>query len=251
MQKELVYKQDVIDAICCDIIITGKKNAETVVTTLGKIIDRVKALPLAEPEITMEEVREFCHERGLTIISDETYTFTRAELEVHDRHVRQEFAAECCKALNKQKGKEKQPDIREHIAGITLLSLDEYRKHWKNIKQINAWWWLRSPGRTKSRAAYVRPDGYLSEYGGLVSAIDLTVRPALVLYGSHEIGQSISFGGKTWTTISDGLALADEPLCDMPFRRDWKASDASSYDKSDIREYLGTWLIEAMEREGK
>lgn len=264
MKKELIYKQDAIDAIECDITITGLENARTVAVAFKAIGDRVKALPLAEPEITMEEVREFCRKRNLSIITNdfynsltsahpeqETYTFTRAELEVHDRAVRQEFAAECCKALSKPKEKEKQPDIREHIAGITLLSLDEYRKYWKNIKQINVWWWLRSPGYTTSRAACVRPNGYLIEYGCLVSAIDLTVRPALVLYDSHETGQSISFGGKAWTTISDSLALADEPFRDMPFRRDWKAADASSYDKSDIREYLNTWLVEAMERESK
>ena len=264
MKKELVYKQDAIDAIECDITITGVENARAVAAAFKGIGDRVKALPLAEPEITMEEVREFCRKRCLTVITNDfynsltsarpkqvAYTFTRAELEVHDRAVRQEFAAECCKALGKQKDKEKQPDIREHIAGITLLSIDEFKKHWKNIKPISNWWWLRSPGYTTSRAACVRPDNYLIEYGCLVSAIDPTVRPALVLYGSHEIGQSITFGGRAWTVISDTLALTDEPLRDMPFRRDWKAPDASSYDKSDIREYLGTWLIEAIERGGK
>lgn len=234
-----------------DIPVTGSQNAKTVAAVLKMVVNRVKALPPAKPEVTQEAIEEYCHRRCLSIITNETYTFTRAELEVHDQQVRQEFAAECSKALNKQKHKETQPDVRERIAGITLLSLDEYRKYWKNIKQINVWWWLRSPGRTKSRAACVRPDGYLTEYGCPVNAFDPVVRPALVLYGSHEIGQSISFGGKTWTTISDGLALADEPLCDMPFRRDWKAPDASSYDKSDIREYLGTWLIEAIEGEDK
>lgn len=264
MQKELVYKQDAIDAVACDITISGLQNAKTVAAALDTISNRVKALSLAEPEITMEEVREFCRKRCLTVITNdfynsltsahpeqETYSFTRAELEAHDQQVRQDFAAECCKALSGKKGKEKQPDIRERIAGITLLSLDEYRKYWKNIKQINVWWWLRSPGYTTSRAACVLPNSHLSEYGCLVSAIDPTVRPALVLYGSHEIGQSISFGGKTWTTISDSLALADEPLRDIPFRRDWKAPDASSYDKSDIRQYLNKWLAEAMEREDK
>lgn len=264
MQKELVYKQDAINAVTCDITISGLQNAKTVAAAFKMVSDRVKALPLAEPEITMEKVREFCRKRGLTVITNdfynsltsahpgqETYTFTRAELEVHDRAVRQDFAAECCKALGKQKDKEKQPDVRERIAGITLLSIDECNKHWKNIKPISNWWWLRSPGYTTSRAACVRPDNYLIEYGCLVSTIDLTVRPALVLYGSHEIDQSFSFGGKTWTTISDTLALADEPFRDMPFRRDWKASDASSYDKSDIRQYLSKWLVEAMEREDK
>lgn len=141
MKKELVYKQDAIDAIECDITITGMENARTVAAAFKMVSDRVKALPLAEPEITMEEVREFCRKRCLTVITNdiynslasahpehETYTFTRAELEVHDRAVRQEFAAECCKVLDKGKNKRK-PDIRERIAGITLRCVDEYQRY--------------------------------------------------------------------------------------------------------------------------
>jgi hypothetical protein len=240
MKNDKIYRQVAIEAV------KEASIGETEVPRLTRrILDYLERQEPAEPE------RLACPLVSTIANLSDYHLFTDDELEVHDQQVRQEFVEECCKALSKSKAKREQPVVREYIAGITLLSLDKYRRHWKNIKQINDWWWLRSPGYTTSRAACVRPDDYLIEYGCLVNTIDIAVRPALILCGSHEIGQTIAFGGKTWTTISDSLALADEPLRNMPFRRDWKAADASSYDKSDIRQYLSKWLAEAMEREGK
>lgn len=47
---DLISKQDAIDAINCDITITGRQNAELVAATIGAFVDRIKALPSAEPE---------------------------------------------------------------------------------------------------------------------------------------------------------------------------------------------------------
>ena len=48
---ELISRQAAIDAINCDITITGKQNAELVAATIGAFVDRIKALPPAEPQI--------------------------------------------------------------------------------------------------------------------------------------------------------------------------------------------------------
>jgi hypothetical protein len=48
---ELIRKQDALDAIHCDITVTGRQNAELVAATIGVFADRIKALPPVQPEI--------------------------------------------------------------------------------------------------------------------------------------------------------------------------------------------------------
>ena len=48
---DLISRQAAIDAINCDITITGRQNAELVAATIGAFVDRIKALPSAQPEI--------------------------------------------------------------------------------------------------------------------------------------------------------------------------------------------------------
>ena len=48
---DLISRQAAIDAINCDITITGRQNAELVAATIGSFADRIKALPSAQPEI--------------------------------------------------------------------------------------------------------------------------------------------------------------------------------------------------------
>ena len=47
---DLIDRQAAIDAISCDIIVTGRQNAELVAATIGTFADRIKALPSAQPE---------------------------------------------------------------------------------------------------------------------------------------------------------------------------------------------------------
>lgn len=47
---ECITKQAALDAISCDITITGRRNAEIVAKTIGTFVDRIKALPPAEPK---------------------------------------------------------------------------------------------------------------------------------------------------------------------------------------------------------
>lgn len=50
LTDELIRKQDALDAIHCDITVTGRQNAELVAATIGAFADRIKALPPVQPE---------------------------------------------------------------------------------------------------------------------------------------------------------------------------------------------------------
>ena len=45
---DYISRQAALDAIDCDITITGRQNAELVASTIGAFVDRVKALPSAD-----------------------------------------------------------------------------------------------------------------------------------------------------------------------------------------------------------
>ena len=45
---DLISRQAAIDAIHCDIAITGRQNAELVTSTIGAFVDRIKALSSAD-----------------------------------------------------------------------------------------------------------------------------------------------------------------------------------------------------------
>ena len=83
---------------------------------------------------------------------------------------------------------------------IFLLSIDEVRKYLPSDKDrvckptdyalwrekgivdkdfgAGCWWWLRSPGGNRSRAAYVGPSGFLDDLGNFVDGSSVAVRPA-------------------------------------------------------------------------
>lgn len=45
--NDLISRQAALDAISCDITVTGRQNAELVAATIGAFADRIKALPSA------------------------------------------------------------------------------------------------------------------------------------------------------------------------------------------------------------
>ena len=47
---DLISRQAAIDAINCNIVITGRRNSEVVASTIRMFVDRIKALPSAEPK---------------------------------------------------------------------------------------------------------------------------------------------------------------------------------------------------------
>lgn len=78
---ELVRKQDALDAIHCDITVTGRQNAELVAATIGAFADRIKALPPVQPKhgkwIDMpygpSHTKYMCSECGKTIYTNSEY----------------------------------------------------------------------------------------------------------------------------------------------------------------------------------
>ena len=135
---------------------------------------------------------------------------------------------------------------------VTLLSETEYLECKPHIKPISSWWWLRSSGRYRSRAAYVIPDG--SIYYSYVDHDDAVVRPALrisnIESSNLKIDDKFKLDGKTWTVISNKLALCDSWVKQMAFRSDWQATDAYQYEKSDVKKWLdeyGRRLVEVQQ----
>jgi predicted RNA-binding Zn-ribbon protein involved in translation (DUF1610 family) len=47
--NDLISRQAALDAISCDITVTGRQNAELVAATIGAFADRIKALPPVQP----------------------------------------------------------------------------------------------------------------------------------------------------------------------------------------------------------
>lgn len=47
---DLIDRQAALDAIHCNIVVTGRENAELVAKTIGEFADRIKALPSAQTE---------------------------------------------------------------------------------------------------------------------------------------------------------------------------------------------------------
>ncbi len=132
------------------------------------------------------------------------------------------------------------------LAGITLLSLEEYQELKPNIPPLDAWWWLRSPIDGSSYASGVSFSGYAGAYyGSGVDFSDSAVRPTLILESSDlDIGDNFEFGNHIFTVISDKYALCNDSIGDHCFRKDWKAKDANDYEKSDVKKYIESWAKE-------
>ena len=69
--SDYIERQAAIDAIHCDITITGRQNAELVASTIGAFVDRIKALPSADvtPVVRCDDCKfrendDFCTGRG-------------------------------------------------------------------------------------------------------------------------------------------------------------------------------------------
>ena len=134
-------------------------------------------------------------------------------------------------------------EIDIDVAGVTLLSAEEYEKYKALIPLVQEWWWLRSPhANTSVLAGLVDLDGWVnnnrvdSAYGG--------TRPALILNSSSSNlapGDVFEVHGQRWTVLGDGLAICNAIIEKGPFRQDWKAKDANDFEASDIKRRLEDW----------
>lgn len=135
------------------------------------------------------------------------------------------------------------------VTGITLLSVEEYKKAKVYIASIGGWWWLRSPGGSSNYAADVGPAGDVDIYGDNVLYGNTCVRPALEVtnlksFNLNPKDRIIDLAGYDWTVISDTMVLCDESIGYHCFREDWKAPDANDYEKSDVKRFLESWAAE-------
>ena len=137
--------------------------------------------------------------------------------------------------------------IKLEVEEITLLSIEEYEKHKKEIPAIHAWWWLRSPGCCVAGAASVSYGGSVCRLGGRVS-INGSIRPALRIkqlepHRQFTIGTKFVKAARLWTIISDDLAICDGTIKDMPF----SAVGDNNYENSDVKRFIEEWWEKAKE----
>ena len=57
--NDMIYRQAALDAIHCNITVTGRQNAELVAATMGAFADRIKALPSVQPQYKPVTAEEF------------------------------------------------------------------------------------------------------------------------------------------------------------------------------------------------
>lgn len=133
------------------------------------------------------------------------------------------------------------------IQDITLLTVEEAKVLPVNIRKCDEYWWLRSPGNDDSFAAFVDDDGgNVDDDGGNVGYA-LGVRPVLKISNltqyDFQVGNKVNVLNHTWTVVSENLILCDNIVGRSPFRKDWSASDANDYAKSDVKEWLWRWYL--------
>lgn len=132
------------------------------------------------------------------------------------------------------------------IEDVTLLSIEEYKKHKDDIPFVSTWWWLRSPGGNTNYAARVDYFGSIDYFGDRVSHGDGNIRPALKLGTTRGcyVGMTFELCVYEWTLIDDDLAICNEIVGQTCFRDDADARDANDYEKSDIKKWLANWVLE-------
>ena len=59
LATDCISRKEAIDAIDCNIVITGRKNAELVAETIAMFADRIKSLPSAEPVIRCKDCKHY------------------------------------------------------------------------------------------------------------------------------------------------------------------------------------------------
>lgn len=123
--------------------------------------------------------------------------------------------------------------VNIEITGITLLSLAEYREYGKKIPFISEWWWLREPGDESYLVMFAR--NAVDRAGGFVGDDDNAVRP--VLLGKFGNFIEFEFAGYSWVILSDNMAICKDFIGYHRFDK-----ESNNYEKSEIKEYLETWL---------
>ena len=129
------------------------------------------------------------------------------------------------------------------ITDVTLLTKEEAETLPKEIRNIDKWWWLRSPSHSQFGAALMA--SYGAPYYDYVNSSGVGVRPALKIESTNLTkGDKFEMAGQKWTVINEDTALCDDIVGKAHFRKDWKAPDANDYEASDIKKWLAEWARE-------
>ena len=137
--------------------------------------------------------------------------------------------------------------ISLQIEGITLLSIEEAKQVPENLRAIDDWYWLRTPGGVDYCTMFVGRSVDRSSYfgGSCVNYQGGAIRPVLRIDNRIPtdliIGDKIEHAVYTWTVIADDLILCDEAIGYTAFRTDMNASDANDYEASDVKRWLEKW----------
>lgn len=138
------------------------------------------------------------------------------------------------------------------VSGATLLTREEVKQLPKRLREYGKWWWLKSPGNYYNYAANVFEEGYVNRFGNYVDIKNLAVRPALIIsnleVSNLNIGDTFKFGDKEFEIIFDDKALCLSDIGQCAFRKNWVASDAYDYEKSDVKKYVDNWFEKATEQ---
>lgn len=138
-------------------------------------------------------------------------------------------------------------EVELEIIEATLLSVEEAVALSWGLRAHEDWWWLRSPGKYQSYAAYVDCSGWADDGGHRVNYDEVCVRPALKLNHSNlEIGDRFTFGRREFEVISDDLAFCLGDIGCCAFRRNRKAKDANVYEFSDVKKHVDEWFKESL-----
>jgi len=130
--------------------------------------------------------------------------------------------------------------------GITLLSAEEVKNNYHNIKVIENTWWLCTNGELSNSAVVVHNDGYIY-YPGYFYDSEIGVRPALVIkdLGEFEVGDQFILDEYRWTIINQHYALCDDIISKTCFKSLLTTRDKgfNDYSNSDIKLWLEDWFI--------
>ena len=124
--------------------------------------------------------------------------------------------------------------------GITLLSKDEAEQVKKNTLSCGKNWWLRSSG---DDVACVSAKGYI--LSGMSVHESAGIRPALRIAHPEssgiKVGDELHVADKTWTVVTDNLALCNDIIAYDVFCR-WYQPDAN-FESSNIKNWLEKWAL--------
>ena len=111
--NDLISRQAALDAIHCNITVTGRQNAELVAATIGAFADRIKALPTVQPTITHEQAIDYLHKTGWLQNHDRILTESKVPLKGIWRDYTDDGYVECpfCKSATNCENKEEIDDL--------------------------------------------------------------------------------------------------------------------------------------------